>query len=125
MTRVLVIDDDPDLVTMCQIVLESATFQVETSTEASEVDRIVERFAPHVIVLDWVLDGVSGGDVITRLDDRGLPRPPVLVISALDRVSALSRMLGAEGFLRKPFTADELIDAVELARQAGAARNLV
>jgi DNA-binding response OmpR family regulator len=125
MTRVLVINDDPDLVLMCQIVLESAKFQVETSTEASEVDRLVERFAPQVIVLDWVLDGVSGGDVITRLDDRGPPRPPVLVISALDRVSTLSRMLGAEGFLRKPFTADELIDAVERARQAGAARKLV
>lgn len=125
MTRVLVVNDDPDLVLMCQIVLESAKFQVETTVEAREVDRIVERFAPHVIVLDWVLDGLTGGDVLARLDERGPPRPPVLVISALDRVSALSRVLGAEGFLRKPFTADELIDAVQRSRQAGAARNLV
>jgi DNA-binding response OmpR family regulator len=125
MTRVLVVNDDADLVMMCRIVLESAQFQVETSVEAGEVDRIVQRFAPHVIVLDWVLDGLTGGDVLAGLDARIPRRPPVLVISALDRVSTLSGILGAEGFLRKPFTAEELIDAVERSRQAGAAKNLV
>jgi twitching motility two-component system response regulator PilH len=125
MIRVLVVNDDPDLVMMCQIVLESAQFQVETSVEGHDVIPIVERFAPDVIVLDWVLDGLTGGDVLTRLDALLPRRPPVLVISALDRVATLSRVLGAEGFLRKPFTADELIDAVRRALAIGSARDLV
>ena len=61
-----------------------------------------------------------------RIFARGRRRDvPVLVISALDRVATLSRILGAEGFLRKPFTAEELIDAVQRAREAGPAKNLV
>jgi DNA-binding response OmpR family regulator len=119
MIRVLVVNDDVDLVMMCQIVLESEHFQVETSVEGREVPTIVERFAPDVIVLDWVLEGLTGGDVLTRLDALLPRRPPVLVISALDRVGTLSRVLGAEGFLRKPFTADELIAAVRRARGVG------
>jgi len=125
MTGVLVVNDDPDLLMMCQIVLESARFQVEVSVEGRDVEGIVKRFAPDVIVLDWVLDGLTGGDVLARLDALLPQRPPVLVISALDRVATLSRILGAEGFLRKPFTAEELIDAVQRAREAGPAKNLV
>jgi DNA-binding response OmpR family regulator len=119
MTRVLVVDDDPDLLMMCQIVLESAQFRVEIALEGSGVEEIVRRFAPDVIVLDWVLEGITGGDVLTRLDAAPAPRPPVLVISALDRVGKVSAILGAEGFLRKPFTAEELIDAVTSAKAAG------
>jgi DNA-binding response OmpR family regulator len=119
MTRVLVVDDDPDLVMMCQIVLESAQFRVEVALEGAGVEAIVRRFAPEVIVLDWVLEGITGGDVLTRLDAEPGPRPPVLVISALDRVGKLSAILGAEGFLRKPFTAEELIEAVTRAKAAG------
>src|SRR5690349_1209475 len=125
MTRVLVVNDDPDLLTMCQIVLESAQFRVEVALEGAGVREIVQRFAPDVIVLDWVLEGITGGDVLTRLDAEHTPRPPVLVISALDRVGKLSRILGAEGFLRKPFTAEELIDAVTRVRDAGAAKKIV
>ena len=118
MTRVLVVNDDPDLLMVCEIVLESAQFQVEVALEGAAVEEIVRRFAPDVIVLDWVLEGITGGDVLTRLDAEPTPRPPVLVISALDRVARLSAILGAEGFLRKPFTAEELIAAVGNAREA-------
>jgi DNA-binding response OmpR family regulator len=124
MTRVLVVNDDPDLLMMCQIVLESAKYEVEIALEGGAVDETVRRFAPDVIVLDWVLENTTGGDVITRLDGGPTARPPVLVISALGRVATLSKILGAEGFLRKPFTADELIDAVERAKAAGAAKKI-
>jgi DNA-binding response OmpR family regulator len=125
MTRVLVVNDDVDLLMMCQIVLESAWFNVEVALEGNEVEGIVKRFAPDVIVLDWVLDGITGGDVLTQLDASLSRRPPVLVISALDRVATLSKILGAEGFLRKPFTAEELIDAVQRSRAAGAEKKSV
>jgi DNA-binding response OmpR family regulator len=125
MTRVLVVNDDPDLLMMCQIVLESARFTVEIAHEGGAVEATVKRFAPDVIVLDWVLDTMTGGDVITRLDAEPTPRPPVLVISALDRVATLATILGAEGFLRKPFTAEELIDAVGRVKAARGAKTIV
>ncbi len=112
MARVLAVNDDPDLLMMCQIVLESAGHQVETVMEGGGVLDVVERFEPDLIVLDWILDDLTGGDVLTLLNARPSGRCPVLVISALDRVATLSKLLGAEGFLRKPFTAEELIQAL-------------
>jgi len=113
MARVLAVNDDPDLLMMCQIVLESAGHQVETVMEGGAVLDVVKRFEPDFILLDWVLEDITGGDVLALLNASVDGRCPVLVISALDRVATLSRILGAEGFLRKPFTAEELIEAVE------------
>ncbi len=112
MARVLAVNDDSDLLMMCQIVLESAGYQVETVMEGGAVLDVVKRFEPDLIVLDWVLEDLTGGDVLTLLNASPNGRCPVLVISALDRVATLAKILGAEGFLRKPFTAEELIEGV-------------
>jgi DNA-binding response OmpR family regulator len=113
MVRVLVVNDDPDLLMMVKIVLESAGFEVEIASEGRAVEATMHRFDPEILVLDWVLEDTTGGEVLTHLDGCAAGRPRVLVISALDRVAPLAKILGAEAFLRKPFTAEELIEAVK------------
>jgi two-component system, OmpR family, response regulator len=110
--RILVINDNADLVALCQQVLESRGHEVETTTDAVAVSAAVSRFRPDAIVLDWMLEDRTGGDVLEELQ-RGLAPPPVLVISSLDHVELEAKRLGARAFLRKPFVEGDLVAAVE------------
>ena len=110
--RILVINDNADLLELCQHVLESRGHEVETTTDASAVTATVTRFQPDAIVLDWILEDRTGGDVLDELQ-RGLSMPPVLVMSSRDDVELDAKRRGARAFLRKPFVDSELVAAVE------------
>ena len=111
--RILVINDNAEFLALCQHVLESRGHEVEATTEASAVSAAVTRFGPDAIVLDWVLEDRTGGDVLEELQRSLAPLPPVLVMSSLDHVEREAKRLGARAFLRKPFMEGELVAAVE------------
>lgn len=111
--RIFVINDDENLVTLCQMILESRGHEVETTTDASAVSAVVRRFQPDAIVLDWRLRDRTGGQVLQDLQGTFHSPPPVLVMSSLVQIDAEAKRRGAQAFLRKPFTEDALVTAVE------------
>lgn len=111
--RILVINDQEDLVTLCQCALEARAHEVETTTDASAVSSAVIRFQPDAIVLDWMLKDRTGGDVLDELQRTFATPPPVLVMSSLHHLEVEAKRRGAKAFLRKPFTDDDLVAAVE------------
>ena len=105
--RILVINDNADFLALCRHMLESRGHEVEATTEASTVSAAVTRFEPDAIVLDWMLEDRTGGDVLEQLQRSLAPLPPVLVMSSLD-IEREAKRLGAQAFLRKPFLGEEL-----------------
>lgn len=106
---VLVVEDDPDIRLLVRFALESGGFAVEAvGTGEAALERLGRADA---MVLDLGLPGMDGFDVLEVLGGGG---PPVVVVSAhADRFSrerALSG--GARAFVAKPFTTDELLDAL-------------
>ena len=111
--RIYVINDNAELVTLCQMALEARGHEVETTIDASAVSAAVTRFQPDAIVLDWRLRDRTGGQVLQELQSTFHSPPPVLVMSSLDQVAPEAKRRGAQAFLRKPFTEEALVNAVE------------
>ena len=117
MARVLLIYDEPDLLEMCDLVLQSGG---HTAVRAfTEFDRGLDLDAlsdpvPDVVVLDLVMPHVTGEEVFRRLRDAPVTsKVPVVIMSALAEGEQIAKDLGADGFLEKPFDADELLDTVD------------
>jgi len=113
MARILLINDEPDLLDVCKMALEIAGHTVATLTESREVLAVTRHLHPDLIGLDWVLSDSTGEEVLHDLKSTPDTRStPVLVISALEGLGPEAKRLGAAGFLPKPFRAEELIRAV-------------
>ncbi|ROO91228.1 two-component system KDP operon response regulator KdpE [Actinocorallia herbida] len=109
MTRVLVVDDEPQLVRALRINLRARGFEVETAEDGTGALRLAGTFEPDLVVLDLGLPDLDGVEVIHGL--RGWTDVPVIVLSgrsgSRDKVDALEA--GADDYVTKPFNIEELI----------------
>jgi DNA-binding response OmpR family regulator len=122
--RVMIFDDDTDLLEVCSIVLRSKKYNVAGFNKCSDIEHEVKSFAPNVILMDnWIPD--VGGVKATQLlkNHPELKLIPVIFFSANDRVEDLAREAGADFYLQKPFEIEELETTVSRAiaihRQTG------
>jgi two-component system phosphate regulon response regulator PhoB len=124
--HVLVVDDEPDITALVAYHLAKAGYRVTTAATGSDALRIAEEQAPDLVVLDLMLPGLSGYEVLEALRRRPATQDVgVLLLTAKreegDRIKGLS--LGADDYLVKPFAPQELVLRVGavLRRLAGAA----
>ncbi|MET9345913.1 response regulator transcription factor [Streptomyces termitum] len=120
MTRLLVVEDDPDLSLALRVLLSRDGYEVSLAADGREGLRLLFAERPALMVLDLVLPGLDGWEVLDRTRD--MSDLPVLVLSGLgepeDRVRALRS--GADDYLVKPFAQAELLARIEaLLRRAG------
>ncbi len=113
---VLVVDDDPATRRVVRTVLEADGFEVVEAADGPAaillLDAIMGR-GPDAVVLDVMMPGIDGIEVCRRIDHT---RVKVLMLSARDDVATQDRAkaAGADGYLTKPFSAIELLDALEI-----------
>ncbi|HEX6344323.1 response regulator [Umezawaea sp.] len=109
MTRVLVVDDEPQIVRALRINLTARGYEVLTAHDGSTALTVAAEGKPDVVVLDLGLPDLDGGEVIAGL--RGWTSVPIIVLSARtdssDKVAALDA--GADDYVTKPFGMDELL----------------
>lgn len=110
--RVLVVEDEPDIAALVAYQLTRDGFRVETASSGPEALKAVDREVPDLVVLDRMLPGLSGDEVLKALRDRSDTRDvPVLLLTALreqeERITGLE--LGADDYLAKPFSPRELV----------------
>ena len=108
MSRVLVVDDEPQIVRALTINLRARGYEVNTAGAGSQALRLAAAQPPDVVILDLGLPDLDGVDVIAGL--RGWTTVPILVLSgrsdSTDKVDALDA--GADDYVIKPFGMDEL-----------------
>ncbi|MFG2026297.1 response regulator [Streptomyces sp. NPDC048825] len=109
MTRVLVVEDDPQIVRALTLSLKARMYEVGTASDGATALRLAAAYLPDVVLLDLGLPDMDGIDLIRAL--RGWARVPILVVSArhtpLEKVAALDA--GADDYVTKPFSMDELM----------------
>src|SRR5581483_6786042 len=107
--RVLVVDDEPQILRALQIKLRSAGYSVETAETAEDALAKAAMRPPEAIILDVLLPDGSGTDVCREL--RSWSAVPILVLSAVgeesEKIAALDA--GADDYVTKPFSGDELL----------------
>jgi DNA-binding response OmpR family regulator len=116
MARVLVVDDEPDVLLLCRLNLEQRGHQVLEAPNGDEALGLAREGTPDLVVLDLMLPGIDGYQVLQALRaDERTSGIPVLVLTAksLQADRERSRQLGAAAFVTKPFLPDELCDKVD------------
>jgi two-component system phosphate regulon response regulator PhoB len=110
--RVLVVDDEPDIVALVAYHLAKAGYRVSTAASGTEALRAAREERPALLVLDLMLPGMSGFDVLEKLRAHDATKDiAVLMLTARkeepDRIRGLT--LGADDYLTKPFSPAELV----------------
>lgn len=111
--NILIIEDERDLAEMIRNYLHKEQYRAEICTTGSDALAFVERFQPHMVLLDLMLPGKDGLEILRQL--RQTSAIPVIIISAketeLDRILGLK--LGADDYMTKPFSIKELVARVD------------
>jgi phosphate regulon transcriptional regulator PhoB len=109
--RILVVDDEPDLLELVRVNLSQAGFEVETAETGRQALERARRAAPDLLILDLMLPDLSGTEVCRHLrSDSSLGEIPIIMLTAradeVDRVVGLE--IGADDYVTKPFSPREL-----------------
>ena len=112
MPKIMIVEDEDDIVTLLRYNLESAGFEVAYETNGGRALAAVEAQRPDLILLDWMLPEKSGIDICRDIrNSNELRNIPIIMLTArgeeADKIEGLS--IGADDYMTKPFSVPELI----------------
>jgi len=113
--RILVVDDDPEIIQSLRVALESKGYEVLYARDGNQGLAMAEREDPDLLILDMMMPKRSGFLVLEKLR-RSRPVPlRIIMVTANEgsRHKAYAEMLGVDDYIRKPFAMDRLIDSVQ------------
>ena len=112
--RVLVVEDDPNMRGLLQVLLDTEGYDVATASDGLAGLSQAAQTAPQLILLDLNMPDLGGLRVLEQLrDDPGLAGTPVLVVTGqVDAVPVVEQLLGSDRVLLKPFAVAELLERV-------------
>ena len=112
--KILIIDDDIDALRILQKILTKENHEVEILSQWHDTFSLVKTFQPQVILLDILLFGIDGRHISKQLKSNEQTRNiPIILITANPDIAKNIGTSGADDFLEKPFTKDELISKIE------------
>lgn len=113
MCKIVIIEDDIDICNMIKKFLENNKYSVQYALNGIEGINLCKSFVPDLIILDIMLPGLNGDDVLQKL--RKFTNAPVIVVSAKTMVQTKIELLkiGADDYMTKPFDLYELLARIE------------
>ncbi len=113
--RILIVEDEEALTTLLRYNLEAEDFQVDTAARGDDADTMLKEKVPDLVILDWMLPGLSGIELCRRLRARPETKQlPIIMLTARGEESERVRGLatGADDYIVKPFSVPELLARV-------------
>ena len=123
-TRVLIVDDDPNINQLIKLYLEKEGFETETATRGDDALNLFKKNPPHIVLLDLMLPGMDGWQVCREI--RKISTIPIIMLTAKDETfdKVLGLELGADDYMTKPFSVSELLARIEaLCRRVNRGKN--
>ncbi|HYR69164.1 MAG TPA: response regulator [Candidatus Dormibacteraeota bacterium] len=124
--RVLVVDDEPDLVRILQFGLQSAGYVVESASDGQEGLKKAREVKPDIILLDLMLPKLDGYKIcrLLKFDER-FKQIPIIILSARTQEGdqTLALEMGANRFVTKPYNFSEILTHVEELLKAASLRS--
>jgi DNA-binding response OmpR family regulator len=121
--KVMVVDDEPEVVRLLEVILSREGFAVIKAGSGQECLMLLRQLDPDVIVLDCMMPGMSGLDVMRSLQSiyKAVTLPPVVLLTAKGGMDAMLEGLqaGAYKYLVKPTSREKLVEVVRSAAEFG------
>lgn len=113
MTKILIIDDDPDIRALMNILMKKQGYDVETASHRKEAMEKLEIFRPTVVLLDVLLSGSDGRELCREIkSSEQMKHIPVIMFSAHPGAAENISSYGADDFITKPINTGLLLDKV-------------
>jgi CheY-like chemotaxis protein len=111
--RVVIVDDDNDLLITLKHLLERHGYVVNISHNGEQIREIIKLHKPDIILMDINMEGIDGSEICKELrkhdDTKNIP---IIMISAHHEVAQIAQLCGANGHLSKPFQVENLIKKI-------------
>lgn len=114
MKKVLVLDNDEGVLDVMQEALNYEGYQVKIIEETENIFPVINAFDPDLIILDYILSGVNGGEICHQI--KANPKTteiPVMIMSAYPRVIGSLGYYGCDDFIAKPFDLDDIVERIK------------
>jgi two-component system, OmpR family, response regulator MtrA len=113
-SKILIVDDDPGILAMLQLMLRLEGYDAIVCGEPKRVVDTMASEQPDLVLLDALMPGLDGIQVLDAVKARGLQTPVILVTgTANEAYLKLAMQAGARGVLAKPFVKEELLDQLQ------------
>ena len=111
--KILIVDDEVSILQLLKAILEEEGYEVEATDKGEHVERLLTEDLPDLILLDVLLSGKDGREIVKCLRAQKETRTiPIMMISAHPQARETAFASGANAFLAKPFEIDDLLDKV-------------
>jgi DNA-binding response OmpR family regulator len=115
MNKILVVDDDPDILTLVETILTLHHFKVESTLKWEDIDNRLINSKPDLVLLDISLPGADGRDICKKIKQSKETRHlPVILFSANVRMESDLESCQAQDFIAKPFELSHLVQTIKL-----------
>jgi DNA-binding response OmpR family regulator len=112
--KILVVDDEPDILEFLQIIFEEAGYLVITTEKGDYLEKLKSNPLPDLVLLDMLLSGKDGREIVKDLKNQARTRHiPVIMFSAHPSAQKTALGAGADDFVEKPFDIDSLLEKVQ------------
>lgn len=114
MSKIVIVDDSPDLLEVLKFFLEEKGYEVETVTRQNDLIPLIKSFSPDLIILDIYLQGEDGREICKKLRKQEETKYLcILMFSASPKALINYKEYGADGYIEKPFGLNEIVDKIE------------
>lgn len=114
MRKILIVDDNPDILQVMQLLLGSRGFLVEVTTDGNETVPMMKSFQPGLIFIDVFLSGMDGRDLCKQLKSSKETRDIPIILFSANKVKNSSIIeSGANVFISKPFDIQDLVITID------------
>jgi DNA-binding response OmpR family regulator len=120
--KILIIDDEADLRESLKALLQIKGYKVETAGDGLQGLSKLDTFTPDLIILDLNMPNMGGIEFYQKISGGGVPRFPVLVLTARANMEKLFMDFRVDGFITKPFEIAELIKEIDMVIEKKAAK---
>ena len=113
-TKILVLDDDPDIGTMIKMMLEYKGYTVTVSDRADQASEVLLNNGVDLIIMDMLLSGVNGTDLCNEFKkNSSIGHIPIIMISAHPNAKEICLQAGADEFISKPFDMQDILSKID------------
>ena len=114
MNKILLIDDDVDMLEVMEATLTFYGYEVRTSSYTDDIFQLVNLHQPDLVVIDYLMTGINGGEMCAALKRNPSTQSlPVIIVSAYERIIQSLGNYGCDAFVSKPFDMTHLLNVIQ------------